>query len=103
MKFTQEDPVYRQKLREVGAIPSILGLWQSHSNSGMQIRNKALKTLHMMAIDNTENKVGTVCKQLHCCVHRTRHFLLSPIDPSIQLLLSAATCMPLVKQTCPKP
>jgi hypothetical protein len=56
MKFTQEDPVYRQKLREVGAIPSILGLWQSHSNSGMQIRNKALKALHMMAIDNTENK-----------------------------------------------
>jgi hypothetical protein len=74
MKFTQEDPVYRQKLREVGAIPSILGLWQSHFNSGMQIRNKALKALHMMAIDNTENKVGTLCKQLHCCVHQNKTF-----------------------------
>jgi hypothetical protein len=87
MKFTQEDPVYRQKLREVGAIPSILGLWQSHSNSGMQIRNKALKALHMMATDNTENKVGTLCNQLRCCVHRTKHFLLAPIDPSILLVI----------------
>jgi hypothetical protein len=77
MKFTQEDPVYRQKLREVGAIPSILGLWQSHSNSGMQIRNKALKALHMMAIDNTENKVGTLCYQLCWCVHQNKTFASS--------------------------
>jgi hypothetical protein len=46
----------------VGVIPLILGLWQSHPNSGTHIRHKALKALRMMAVDNIENKVhfGTV-------------------------------------------
>jgi hypothetical protein len=55
-KFAEEDPTYRQKLREVGVIPLILGLWQSHPNSGTHIRHKALKALRMMAVDNIENK-----------------------------------------------
>ncbi|CAM6026016.1 unnamed protein product [Sphagnum balticum] len=56
-KFAEEDPTYRQKLREVGVIPLILGLWQSHPNSSTHIRHKALKALRMMAVDNIENKM----------------------------------------------
>lgn len=54
IKLTKECVAYRQELWEVGIIPLMLGLCQSHPDSSTHIHNKAFKAFHMMAINNIE-------------------------------------------------